>query len=306
MYSHGGLFEGGGGFSLACGWAGFSTAWQLEIDTYCQSVLANHWPDATRYGNIFDYDSLPYVDLITAGFPCQPFSSAGKGLGSKDHRYLVPEMMRIIEEVQPRAVLLENVPRFATLNNGDEFKRLLRAFADIRYDAEWGRIRASDVGAPHTRARWFLVAYPNSKRGLQPQRSIGEFRGRVSDSSQALGKSNGKYGNNGGLNPSVISQHREADLCRCERGSTQSRLGGDINGLSSWLDGYNHRWPAGQGAKQYDWEPSRVASDVPNVSARRKIIGNAVVPQVVYPIARTIFEWLQAQDALSSEMQKIG
>lgn len=296
MYSHGGLFEGGGGFSLACSWAGFVPRWQLEINTYCQSVLANHWPDVTRYGNVFDYHNLPYVDLLTAGFPCQPFSVAGSGLGAKDERYLVPEMMRVIEEVQPRAVLLENVPRFATLNNGDELKRLLGAFAALRYDAEWGYIRAYDVGSPQERKRWFLVAYAQRQRRQSAQAGKSVFNQQWHHSAYQQGRQSISY----------APQSSSGLLGEQYQFGTESRLDSESDGLPARMGVC--RWPAGQGKFQHEWElPRQVLADRrPTWRKEAAVYGNAIIPQVVYPLALAVFDWLQAQDALSSTELKIG
>lgn len=184
VYTVGSLFSGIGGFDLAARWAGFETAWFVEREPFCQQVLSKHWPGVPVHGDIYETHDLPYVDVITAGFPCQPFSVAGKRLGSEDERFLIPEMLRVINDVQPRVVFLENVPGFASLNDGAEFKQLLRALAESGYDAQWQHLRASDVGAPHRRERWFLLAYATSIRRNQHQpqpRSIGtgENNGRM-------------------------------------------------------------------------------------------------------------------------------
>jgi len=155
----GSMFAGIGGFDVAFEEAGFETVWQIEKDPFCLDVLAEQFPKATRYTDVYDCHNLPHVDVITAGFPCQPFSLAGKRHGSDDERYLVPEMMRIINEVKPHVVFLENVSGFTTLNDGNEFSELLQWFAEIGYDGQWHRVRASDVGAPHQRERWFAVLY---------------------------------------------------------------------------------------------------------------------------------------------------
>ncbi len=164
MFTIGSLFAGIGGFDYAFTCAGFQVAWQVEKDDFCQQVLAKHFPDVPRYADVFDCHHLPHTDVICAGFPCQPFSQAGQQRGQDDERYLVPELLRIIHESQPTIVLLENVKGFTSLNDGAEFRLLLRQIADMGYDAQWGHLRASDIGAPHRRERWFLVAYRHQQR----------------------------------------------------------------------------------------------------------------------------------------------
>lgn len=153
------LFSGIGVPDLAWDTLGGTCAWMVEKEPFCQRVLRTRFPDVALYGDIFDCHDLPPVDVIVAGFPCQPFSVAGRRRGDQDERYLVPEMLRVIGEVMPRVVVLENVPGFASLAAGDTFKQLLRALAEMGFDAEWGHLAAADFGAPHRRERWFLVAY---------------------------------------------------------------------------------------------------------------------------------------------------
>ena len=101
----GSLFAGIGGFDLAFRRAGFEISWQVEIDPWCRRILAKHFPEATRHEDIKECKNLPPVDVICGGFPCQPFSSAGKQGGAKDDRYLWPEMLRVIRETKPTWVL---------------------------------------------------------------------------------------------------------------------------------------------------------------------------------------------------------
>src|SRR5512136_1087486 len=112
MLTFGSLFAGIGGFDLGFERAGMQCLWQVEIDDYCQHVLAEHWPEVKRYGDVRECGShnLAAVDVICGGFPCQPHSVAGKRKGAVDDRDLWPEMRRIIAELQPTWVVAENVP----------------------------------------------------------------------------------------------------------------------------------------------------------------------------------------------------
>lgn len=295
MYTVGELFAGIGGFSLAFHATGqVRTAWFVEREPYPQKVLSKNFPDVTIYGDIYDCHDLPYVDIITAGFPCQPFSVAGKREGENDERYLVPEMFRVISEVKPRVVFFENVSGFASITDGDTFKQFLRTLAEMGFDAEWGHLAASDVGAPHRRERWFCVAYAQSADNQR------ERRGLARPTRQA-------WKQNDGAKPHRQNQNRTIRLM-AGRGTEAidissrpnsgpklvARLGRNAHGLSARLDG--HHWPARPGQPQHAWEPPRVTDRRENQTARLKALGNAVVPQVVYPIAQSICEWLASQD----------
>lgn len=173
----GSCFSGIGGLELGLEWTGgFETKWQIEIDRYAQKVLEKHWPNAQRYGDIkkLDANKLPTVDVICGGYPCQPFSTAGKRGGADDPRHLWPDMFRIIRTLRPRFTILENVPGHVSLG----FRDVLGDLASIGFDAEWSVVSACSVDAPHMRERLFVVAYPASERmGKRwPQRSGDEPR----------------------------------------------------------------------------------------------------------------------------------
>lgn len=315
-YTVGSLFSGIGGIDLAAQWAGFETAWFVEKEPYCQKVLSRHWPNTPIHSDVFECHDLPQVDVIVGGFPCQPFSVAGKRQGANDERFLLPEMLRIVQEVNPHVVLFENVPGFPSLNDGAEFKLLLWALAGMGFNAEWGHLRASDIGAPHRRERWFCVAYAKHFRG--------DGRRKCKDGCSISDKSEtpirGKYPieiEGCGLNrtsAAVVDNTSGAGLEGCQEagnaesgrthrnelvtgygagesgGASQSRLGRTVDGVSCGLD--TARWPARPNEPQHDYEPPRITSVTKNRAARLKALGNAVVPQVVYPLLVAIREWL--------------
>ena len=159
----GSLFAGIGGFDLGLERAGFEIAWQVEIDPYCQRVLAKHWPAVTRYGDIreVDWHAVEPVDLLCGGFPCQDISLAGKGAGLTGERSgLWFEYANAIEVLKPRYVLIENVS--ALRSRG--LDQVLGSLAALGYDAEWHCIPACAVGCPQTRDRVWVVAYRQSER----------------------------------------------------------------------------------------------------------------------------------------------
>lgn len=170
MCTGGSLFSGIGGLDLSFSRAGFDIRWQVEIEPFCRAILKKHsamyWPNAVQHEDVKNVGkhNLESVDVIFGGFPCQPSSLAGYRKGQHDERWLWPEFYRVIREVKPKCVFIENVPGLLSANNGTAFGGILRALARIGFDAEWDSIRAADFGAPHPRKRVYIVAYPKSQR----------------------------------------------------------------------------------------------------------------------------------------------
>lgn len=159
----GSLFSGIGGLELGLELAGIGkTAWQVERDPFCRTVLAKHWPDAQRFDDVrtVGAHNLASVDVICGGYPCQPFSLAGKRAGEQDERHLWPEFARILRSLRPRYAVLENVAGHLSLG----FGRVLGDLAQLGYDAEWCCFRSCTVGTPFTRPRLFILAYPNREQ----------------------------------------------------------------------------------------------------------------------------------------------
>jgi DNA (cytosine-5)-methyltransferase 1 len=159
----GSLFAGIGGFDLGFERAGFDVRWQVEINAYCRAVLRKHWPDARRYADVrrVGAANLETVDVICGGFPCQDVASNGtkRGLdGAKSGLFY--EMVRVVRELRPRYVVLENVADLLVRGMGT----VLGELAAIGYDAEWECLPAAVFGLPQPRWRVFIVAYPGSVR----------------------------------------------------------------------------------------------------------------------------------------------
>lgn len=162
-YTHLSLFSGIGGHDLAAGWAGFTTVGQCEWAEYQTKVLQKHWPDVPRWGdiktlnaeNFYERTGLRTVDLVSGSPPCQPFSVAGKQRGKADDRYLWPEMYRIIREIQPAWVLLEEVTGFIPM----ALDTVLSDLEDAEYASQAFVIPACGVNAPHQRYRLCIVAH---------------------------------------------------------------------------------------------------------------------------------------------------
>ena len=165
------LFSGAGGGLLATKHLlGWKTIGYVEVDQYCQAILAQRIEDgyldpAPIFGDIKQFISEGYaesykgmVDVITAGFPCQPFSVAGKQKGEQDERNLWPETRDTISIIRPRYIYLENVPNLLAHSY---IWTILSEITEMGYDCKWGIISAADVGAIHKRARWWMVAHTN-------------------------------------------------------------------------------------------------------------------------------------------------
>jgi DNA (cytosine-5)-methyltransferase 1 len=163
--THIGLFEGIGGFSLAARWAGWHTPVMVEWNPYCQAVLKKNFPNATIFGDIHEFDGRPYAgqfDILTGGFPCQPYSHAGKRAGNDDDRALWPQMFRIIREIKPAWVVGENVAGLLTMDGGHVLRGILTDLENEGYRPEIYSIPALAVGAPHERERIWIVAHSDS------------------------------------------------------------------------------------------------------------------------------------------------
>jgi DNA-cytosine methyltransferase len=162
----GSLFSGIGGIDLGLDRAGFICEWQVENDPFCTKVLQKHWPNVTRYGDIrtIDVSTLARVDLIAGGMPCTPHSLAGKRNASADERDLWPEFYRIVRELKPRWVLVENVLGLLSSEDNRFYGGILRDLAACRYDAQWFVLSAAQFGAPHLRERVFVVAHSPGAR----------------------------------------------------------------------------------------------------------------------------------------------
>ena len=152
------LFAGIGGFSLVASWMGWETVAQVEWDGYCQKVLAKNFPNVKRYGNIKEFDGTKYrglIDIISGGFPCQGFSIAGKQGGKSDPRWLWPEMLRIIREIQSPWVIGENVPGIIKLALED----ICTSLENEGYAVQPFIIPSASVGAWDKRERVWIIAY---------------------------------------------------------------------------------------------------------------------------------------------------
>ena len=307
------LFSGIGGFSLAGEWAGFETAMFCEIDPFCRAVLAHHWPEVPIHDDIktLTGDAVGSVDLITGGFPCQPFSVAGKRRGQEDDRHLWPEMARLIGECRPRWVLGENTPGIIGLALDD----CLADLESLGYEAWPVVLPACGVGAWHRRERVWIVAHRDGERRQKQRLAVAD--GTQSDCAEHVGASHpdsqgggvrrgGSPGEAGfasqfcedvphspGLfRPEVIGQQSVRNL-RCDGSEwiaansaviTEREQADETNTVAVGRD----TWEVPRCGDWWSTEPGvcGVAHGVPRRVDRLRALGNAIVPQVAYEIMR--------------------
>lgn len=311
--NHASLFSGIGGFDLAAKWIGWNNIFQVEKDPWCQSILAKHFPNTERYLDIKEFRGEKYrgsVDVISGGFPCQPFSVAGKQKGKEDDRYLWPEMLRVIREIQPTWVVGENVPGIISM-------ALDQVYVDLEnegYTVQAFIIPAASVNAVHKRDRvWIIANRPNTRSKKMCERPIGSissdtesnrYRRGTSNERPAIGERELLSGEQAwsevgseiegrrGIGTSTHSDSRR--IRRHERESTEegavTRSGSAQNG-----GGYRRiKFPVsqpticrGDDGVSYRLDDGRLITAKQRTNAL-KGLGNAVVPQVVYEIFRMI------------------
>ena len=187
---HASLFSGIGGFDLAARWMGWDNVFNCEVDPFCQKILKHHFPTTNQYGDIKQTDFSEHrgkVDIISGGFPCQPYSQAGKRMGNEDSRHLWPEMLRVIREVRPRWVVGENVHGLITWNSGLVFNEVCLELEDEGFEVVPVILPAAGVNAPHRRNRVWFVAHANL-RGLEGSASFERNRQHAIRKDSAYGE----------------------------------------------------------------------------------------------------------------------
>jgi DNA (cytosine-5)-methyltransferase 1 len=162
--THGSLFSGIGGFDLSAEWMGWENVFHCEWNEFGQKILKYYWPKAISYGDITKTDFTIHrgtIDVLTGGFPCQPYSVAGKRKGKEDARHLWPEMLRAIQEIQPKYIVGENVHGIVNWNGGLVFNEVQTDLENEGYEVQPVVLPACSVNAPHKRERIWFVAYSN-------------------------------------------------------------------------------------------------------------------------------------------------
>lgn len=275
------LFAGIGGFAFGLErTGGFKTAAFCEIDEKAQMVLKKHWPNVPVFGDVttltkekLDEQGIT-IDIITGGFPCQDISFAGRGAGLEGERSgLWFEFARLIEEIQPKYAIIENVSalRFRGLD------QVLWSLAEIGYDAEWHCIPAKAIGAPHQRDRIWIIAYPQGRK-LDNTECVGCYEKR--DDHEEY---DGDKFSPTSQHSSSMADANSAGLERREKTRDTSRLRAQL---------YEQLTRCSEGETEWSTEPNvgRVANGVPRRVDRLKQLGNAVVPQIPQLIGEAILE----------------
>jgi len=182
--THGSLFSGIGGFDLAAHWMGWDNIFHCEWNEFGQKVLKHHFPTSKSYNDITKTDFSIHrgeIDILTGGFPCQPYSTAGLRKGKADERHLFPEMLRAIKEIKPRWIIGENVRGLVSWGGGLVFEEVCSDLEREGYEVQPFLIPAASVNAPHRRDRIWFIAYANDKRGSSRLGEISTENGEVSE-----------------------------------------------------------------------------------------------------------------------------
>jgi len=290
--THGSLFSGIGGFDLAAEWSGFTNLFNCEWEEFPRKVLKHHFPNAEQFGDIKQFNATAYsgrLDILSGGFPCQPFSVAGKRKGSEDERHLFPEMLRVIGECQPRWVVGENVRGLVNWSDGLVFETCCADLEALGYSVQSFIIPACATGAPHRRDRVWIVANRERIR-LEHTEKSGSVEERERKTRLNVAESietNGERGNapdtdeeglqgceeRRGFGGSRKKRNKQPPGRICtewENFPTVAPVCGGDDGLPKELDGITFS----------KWRRESI-----------KAYGNAIVPQVAYRIFEAIQDY---------------
>jgi DNA (cytosine-5)-methyltransferase 1 len=288
---HGSLFSGIGGFDLASEWMGWENVFHCEWMEFPRKVLDYYWPNADSHIDICKTDFKKYankIDILTGGFPCQPFSMAGKRKGTEDERYLWGEMLRAIQEIKPKYVIAENVFGITNIDGGLVFEQVCLDLETEGYEVQPFIIPAVSKNAPHRRDRvWFIAQNTLLSRCLhgeskQERTKIWEQRNTCTRSADGIYLQKGNIANSDGIRQELpkkghrpknnksfkpFKQLHKFQPKGWDKFPIESPICGGDDGLPTQLDGITiSKWRA-ESIKGY---------------------GNAIVPQVAYEIFKQL------------------
>jgi DNA (cytosine-5)-methyltransferase 1 len=271
---HGSLFSGVGGFDLSAEWMGWENVFHCEWNEFGQKILKYYWPNAKSYGDITKTDFTIWrgrIDVLSGGFPCQPYSHAGKRLGKEDDRHLWPEMLRAIQEIQPVYIVGENVPGIVDWNGGLVFHEVQTNLENEGYEIQPVILPACAVGALHGRYRTWFVAHSKHnriRRREQQQKGKQEkVRFIANTTDEQLQESRNIFRQEYEL---FINSSDDASRSITSQWSKTKRGSGNVpknDGVSEAMDGITIS----------EWKKQSI-----------KAYGNAIVPQVAYQIFKVI------------------
>lgn len=274
---HGSLFSGIGGFDLAAEWMGWENMFHCECNEFGQRVLKYYWPNAESFNDITKTNFTKYankIDILTGGFPCQPYSQAGKRLGKEDNRHLWPEMLRAIQEISPSYVVGENVLGIVNWNGGLVFNEVQADLEAQGYEVQPVVLPACAVGALHRRDRIWFVAYSKQnriRRWKQQQKSKQTKASTIANTTnERLQESYNQFRQEYELfinSPNIFARSSTAQLNKTKRSS--GHVSKD-DGIPKKLDGITVS----------KWKQESI-----------KAYGNAIVPQVAFEIFNAIKRW---------------
>ena len=300
------LFSGIGGFSLGLeSTGGFETVQFVEYDKWCQKVLAKNFPNVPITGDIKDYEGQR-ADVVTGGFPCQPFSVAGKRKGTDDDRHLWPEMLRVIKASKPRFVIGENVRNITSIQDGMVFEQVCTDLENEGYEVQSFIIPASAVEAPHQRYRVWIVGWkPDSSDECQKQKVQEGKNPKPCGNGRTRDVANSDIRESRSTDESESRKEKQFESCTNNTG----QRGNVADSKKQGLEGYgesssgkldqehsptkcSQEQQRGMDHERFSVEPSvgRVAHGVSNRVDRLKGLGNAIVPQIAYQIGLAILE----------------
>ena len=286
------LFSGIGGFDLAAEWAGWTNVASCEIADFGNKVLEYYWPKAYHHRDIhtltgqilkneiqqrFGSDWKADGTVLTGGFPCQPYSTAGKRLGKEDERHLWPEMLRVIREVQPDWIVGENVRGLVSWSGGLVFEEVWSELEAIGYEVQPFILPAASVNTPHKRERVWYIAHSDCRRFERTETQ--RWNGKYAEWGSSVDATNGNNERlEGGedkrsIRSSRTNQYKQPSgflRPNWDKFSTKSEVCSRNDGFSERLDSIT--FPK--------WRNESI-----------KAGGNAIVPQVAYQIFKAINEY---------------
>jgi len=308
MYKHLDLFSGIGGFSLGLEATGeFETVAFCDYEPFCQKVLRKHWEEVPIYGDIKELtyeklraDGIDQIDIITGGYPCQPFSVAGNKKGEQDPRHLWPEYFRLVQECRPTWVIGENVGGHIKLG----LDTVLKDLESEGYSTRTFSISAASIGANHKRERVWIIANSNNTRdrtseyGIErkKQESITERQRRsqsqFSRYSETLANSNDRLSN--GKNEEVRTGRNTFNNGSSDLGNSENKRQQEQWNPESIPETFKRETERSSTERSSWWdvEPNvgRVVNGIPKRVDRLKSLGNSLIPQIPYYIGQSIIQ----------------